>query len=98
MQRSRVILQSLLVVLVLVEFSAFTVAQTSGNQDHWVATWVSAQQAPRGFGGGQRAAAPAAAAAPATGASPATPAAPAAPPAGGQRGGPPVPTSFKNQT
>jgi len=55
-----VILQSLVVVLALAHFSSFTVAQNS-NQEHWVATWVSAQQAPRGLGGGgQRAAAPAA--------------------------------------
>ena len=34
-------------ILILIQLGGIAVAQNQGSQEHWVATWVSAQQAPR---------------------------------------------------
>lgn len=65
-----------------------SLAPIAPAQDHWVATWASAQQQPRGAGGGGRGPAPAAVA---NGAAPVAPA-PAPAPANRPTG------SFSNQT
>ena len=84
-------------ILILFQLGGIAVAQNQGSQEHWVATWVSAQQAPRG-GGGQRAAAPAQAPAGAQPTPAGQPPAAAQAPAGQRGPGGGAPNAFKNQT
>src|SRR5215831_15694919 len=84
-------------------FLAGSVALAQNNQEHWVATWVSAQQQPAAPAASRGGAAAGPAAGPAAaGQQPAAAPAPAPPrgnnpPAAGQRGAP-APSSFNNQT
>jgi lysophospholipase L1-like esterase len=87
--KRRTLAYPIVAALLVLQLSGIAAAQS--GQEHWVATWASAQQAPRG-GGGQRAAAPA----PPAAAGQQAPAGPAA--AAPRGGGQPAPASLKNQT